>query len=88
MRHKLTDRYIQTVKPPGSGRLVVADTEVTGLTLRVTPNGSRSFVVRYRPPTAASEELHGPRCLPDGDCWPTPGNARVTSSLRPSAVLI
>ena len=49
MRHKLTDRYIQTVRPPGSGRLVVADTEVTGLTLRVTPNGTRSFVVRYRP---------------------------------------
>ncbi|HXU59969.1 MAG TPA: integrase arm-type DNA-binding domain-containing protein [Verrucomicrobiae bacterium] len=49
VRHKLTDRYIQTVRPPGSGRLVVADTEVTGLTLRVTPSGTRSFMVRYRP---------------------------------------
>jgi hypothetical protein len=49
MRHKLTDRYIQTVKPPITGRLVVADTEVTGLSLRVTPNGVRSFLVRYRP---------------------------------------
>jgi len=49
MRHKLTDRFIQTVKPPTTGRLVVADTEVTGLSLRVTPNGVRSFLIRYRP---------------------------------------
>src|SRR5690348_15326619 len=49
MRHRLTDRYLQTVKAPATGRLVVADTEVTGLSLRVTPNGTRSFVVRYRP---------------------------------------
>src|SRR5215469_10471317 len=49
MRHKLTDRFIQTVKPPPTGRLVVADTEVTGLSLRVTPNGVRSFLIRYRP---------------------------------------
>ena len=49
MRHKLTDRFIQAVKPPATGRLVVADTEVAGLSLRVTPNGVRSFLVRYRP---------------------------------------
>ena len=38
-----------TVKPPGSVWLVVADTEVTGLTLRVKSNGTCSLVVRYRP---------------------------------------
>jgi len=47
MKHRLTDRYLQTVKAPASGRLVVADTEVRGLTVRVTSNGTRTFLVRY-----------------------------------------
>jgi hypothetical protein len=50
MRHRLTDRYLQTVKAPESGRLVVADTEASGLSLRVTPSGTRTFLVRYRLP--------------------------------------
>jgi hypothetical protein len=49
MKKKLTDRFLQTVKPPSAGRLVVADTEVRGLTFRMTPLGFRSFMVRYRP---------------------------------------
>ena len=49
MLRKLTDRYLQTVKAPATGRLVIADTDVTGLSLRVTPNGTRSWLVRYRP---------------------------------------
>jgi len=49
MRAKLTDRYVQTVKPPVSGRLVVTDAEVRGLALRVTINGEKSWLIRYRP---------------------------------------
>jgi integrase len=48
MKRKLTDRFLQTVKAPVAGRLVVADTEVRGLTFRMTPLGVRSFMVRYR----------------------------------------
>ena len=46
MKHRLSDRYLQTVKAPPAGRLVVADTEVRGLTVRVTSNGTRTFLVR------------------------------------------
>src|SRR4051794_7744634 len=48
MRKKLTKLYVDTVKPPATGRLVVADTEVPGLSLRVTANGARSWLIRYR----------------------------------------
>jgi integrase len=50
MKHRLSDRYLQTVKAPPAGRLVVADTEVRGLTVRVTASGTRTFLVRYRLP--------------------------------------
>jgi len=63
MRHRLTDRYLQTVRAT-SGRLVVADTKVTGLTLRVTPNGTRSFVVRYRPRRQAQRNFTIPGTYP------------------------
>jgi hypothetical protein len=63
MRHRLTDRYLQTVRAT-SGRLVVADTEVAGLTLRVTPNGTRSFVVRYRPRRQAQRNYTIPGTYP------------------------
>jgi integrase len=48
MKHNLTDRYLSTVKAPATGRLVVTDKTVRGLTLRVS--SVRSFVVRYRLP--------------------------------------
>src|SRR6516164_977951 len=48
MKKKLTDRYLQTVKPPAAGRLVVADTDARGLTFRMTRNAVKSFTVRYR----------------------------------------
>jgi len=50
MTKKLTDRFLQTVKAPREGRLVIADTEVKGLTFRLTPNGTRSWLVRFRLP--------------------------------------
>ena len=49
MRKKLTERFIATLKPPASGRLVVTDADVRGLSIRVTPNGVKSWHIRYRP---------------------------------------
>jgi integrase len=49
MSKRLTDRYIQSLRPPEVGRLVVADAAVEGLSLRITPKGSRSWLLRYRP---------------------------------------
>ncbi len=46
MRAKLTDVYVRALKPPAVGRLEVADTQVSGLLLRVTPNGVFSWSVR------------------------------------------
>jgi integrase len=48
MRKKLTDLYVKTRKPPPAGRLVVVDTEVRGLALRITAYGTRSWLIRYR----------------------------------------
>src|SRR6516164_1377177 len=49
MKKRLTDRFIQTVTPPVSGRSVYIDTEVPGLELRVSPDGRKSWSIRYRP---------------------------------------
>jgi integrase len=60
-RRKLTDRFVQTVKPPAAGRLDFTDTEARGLVLRVTaptakhPNGLKSWAVRYRPKGGAQQ---------------------------------
>ena len=48
MIKKLTDRYLQTLKPPAVGRLVIVDSEAKGLTLRLTVGGVKSWSVRYR----------------------------------------
>jgi integrase len=45
---RFTDRYLQTVKAPASGRVEAHDTEAPGLVLRVTPNGVKSWAIRYR----------------------------------------
>ena len=50
MRRKLTDRFIKTLRPPASGRLVVADSEAQGLSLRITPTAAKSWLVRFRLP--------------------------------------
>jgi hypothetical protein len=49
MRKKLTDRYLQSLKPPAASRLEVGDTEARGLTVRVTPNGIKSWAICYTP---------------------------------------
>jgi integrase len=49
MPKRLTDRFIQSLKPPSTGRTVVADAAVEGLSLRITAGGARSWLVRFRP---------------------------------------
>ena len=44
---KLTSRMLDNLKPP-ERRLELADDEVPGLTLRLTPLGARTWAVRYR----------------------------------------
>jgi hypothetical protein len=46
---RFTDRYLQTVKAPAIGRIEMLDTEAPGLVLRVTPNGVKSWAIRFRP---------------------------------------
>ncbi len=48
MGEKLTAIYIKNLKAPAKGRLVIADTETRGLSLRVTEKGVKSWLVRYR----------------------------------------
>jgi integrase len=48
MRKQLTEAMIEKLRPPAGGRLEIFDAVVPALTLRVTPSGSRSFVVRGR----------------------------------------
>ncbi|NFV81300.1 tyrosine-type recombinase/integrase [Magnetospirillum aberrantis] len=48
MKRQLTDRTIQSIKPPMSGVVEVTDAAVTGLQIRVTANGVRSWALRYR----------------------------------------
>src|SRR4051794_10472548 len=43
----LTDRFVAAIKPPAR-RIEYVDTKVPGLALRVTPNGVKTWTVRYR----------------------------------------
>jgi integrase len=55
MKAKLTDRFIRTRKTPATGRLIITDTAVPGLSLRINPastknpKGLRYWLLRYRP---------------------------------------
>jgi integrase len=49
MKRRLTDRFVQSVAPPASGRSVSIDTEAPGLELRVSSSGGKSWSIRYRP---------------------------------------
>lgn len=44
---KLTDAFVKTVPAPDKGRLEVRDAEIPGFALRVTENGSKSWVLIY-----------------------------------------
>jgi integrase len=49
MKAHLTERNVKTIEPDASGRnLLVFDDEVAGFGLRITPAGSRAFILNYR----------------------------------------
>ena len=45
---KLTKRAIDVLEPPGSGQAFLWDTELRGFGVRVTPSGTKTFVLQYR----------------------------------------
>src|ERR671919_1573599 len=47
-RRRLSELMIGRVAPPKAGRLELADAVLPGLSLRITPDGTRSFALRYR----------------------------------------
>ena len=49
VKKRLTDRFVQSVTPPDSGRAVYLDTEAPGLELRISSHGGKSWSIRYRP---------------------------------------
>jgi integrase len=48
MAKGLTDLHINNLKPPAAGRLEITDPACSGLCLRVTANGVKSFAFRFR----------------------------------------
>jgi integrase len=48
VQRPLTDAFVRSVKPPESGRLEISDMRCTGLALRITPNGVKSWAFRFR----------------------------------------
>jgi integrase len=47
-RRRLSELMIGRIAPPKSNRLELADAVLPGLSLRITPDGTRSFALRYR----------------------------------------
>jgi integrase len=69
MKKRLTDRFVQSIVPPTSGRDVYIDTEAPGLELRVSPPrrgraGRKSWSIRYQP-------KGGPRTRTSHGTYPT-----------------
>jgi integrase len=50
MQEALTDRAVQAVRPPESGRIEIADLRCAGLALRISSAGNRSWCFRFRDP--------------------------------------
>lgn len=46
-RLKLTQRFVDTVKPPEAGEQWIMDTEVRGFGLRVRDNGKKTYAIRW-----------------------------------------
>jgi hypothetical protein len=49
-KKRLTDKTIERLRPPAGGRLQIPDSIITGLWLRVTASGVKSWSVLYRMP--------------------------------------
>lgn len=63
MRRDITDLYLQSLKPPVSGRLEIHDARVNGLMMRVTAAGVSTWSVRHR-------LANGKRVRPSLGRWP------------------
>jgi integrase len=50
MRKPLTDVFVRSVEAPANGRLEITDVRCSGLTLRVTKGGVKSWSFRFRDP--------------------------------------
>lgn len=50
MQKNLTERFLQTVKPPATGRTEFYDQTVKGLSIRITASGIVTFALFYRLP--------------------------------------
>jgi integrase len=49
MKKRLTDRFLESVVPPATGRAVYIDESAPGLELRVSSDGRKSWSIRYKP---------------------------------------
>ena len=60
MKKRLTDRFVQSVAPPASGRAAYIDDDAPGLELRVSADGRKAWSIRYRPKGGERQrETHG-----------------------------
>jgi Arm DNA-binding domain len=50
MPTNLTDTLIRSLRAPISGRLEIQDAKCSGLVIRVTPHGAKSWSFRFRDP--------------------------------------
>ena len=48
MNTRLTDSDIKRLEPPAKGNRIIFDDKVSGLGIRITAGGARSFVLNYR----------------------------------------
>ena len=58
MSRNITDRWLASIKPPKSGRTVITDNLVRGLTFRVTARGTKSWSFRFRRPSDGKQVQH------------------------------
>jgi integrase len=61
----LTDAFVRSISAPESGRLEISDSRCTGLAIRVTPNGVKSWSFRYRDPISGRTERYAIGRYPD-----------------------
>lgn len=46
--NKLTKRFVESIKPPNEGEILVWDSEIRGFGVRVFPTGRKTYFVQYR----------------------------------------
>ncbi len=62
-KKRLTNRVLERMSPPKTGRLEMGDELCPGLVLRVTAQGAKSFSVVYRVLGEGGENIGGDRSL-------------------------